>query len=71
MTKDFLGNKTEVKFYIFQVVFVFSKVNILLFSSLVNIITTSVGWWVGGRLVVGRSVAGGFNKTPNSTIQEC
>ena len=48
----------------------FCKVNIMLFSSLLNLITESLGrwvsgWWVSGRWsVVGWSVAGGFNKTP-------
>ena len=32
----------------------FCKVNILLFSSLLNMITASVGRWVGGRWVSGR-----------------
>ena len=48
--------------------FVFCKVNILLFSSLLNIVIASVGRWVGGRWVGGRlvggTVVGGFNKTP-------
>ena len=35
-------------FYIFPAVFMFCKVKILLFSSLLNMITLSVGWWVGG-----------------------
>ena len=58
MIKVFLDSKTEVKFYIFQVVFVFCKLNVLLFSSLVNIVTTSVGQWVDGRLVFDRWVGG-------------
>ena len=58
MIKDFLDNKSEVNFYIFQAVFVFCKVNILLFSSLVNIITASVDRWVGGQVVGGRWVGG-------------
>ena len=58
MIKDFLDNKSEVKLYIFQAVFVFCKVNILLFSSLVNIITASVDRWVGGQVVGGRWVVG-------------
>ena len=50
----------------------FCKVNVLLFSSLLNMIIASVGWWVGGLVgkwsvvgwsVVGGSVVGGFNKT--------
>ena len=55
----------------------FCKVNIILFSSLLNMITESLGRWVGGRWVggsvskwsvvgwsvVGGSVVGGFNKT--------
>ena len=53
--------------------FVFCKVNALLFSSLLNMIIGSVGRWVCGRWVggsvgkwsvVGGSVVGGFNKTP-------
>ena len=58
--------------------FVFCKVNILPFSSLLNIVVASVGHRAGGRWVdgsvdkwsvVGWSVAGGvvvggFNKTP-------
>ena len=36
------------KFYIFPAVLMFCKVNILLFSSLLKIITASVGRWVGG-----------------------
>ena len=53
-------------FYIFPAVFMFCKVNILLFSSLLNMITASVGWWgsdqwVGGS--VGKwSVVGRFDK---------
>ena len=52
----------------------FCKVNILLFSSLLNMITASVNRWVGGSVgkwlvvdwsVVGGSVVGGFNKTPS------
>ena len=48
----------------------FCNVNILLFSSLLNMITASVGKWVGGRWVgglvsrwslVGWSVVGWFN----------
>ena len=39
--------------------FVFCKVNVLLFSSLLNMIIGSVGKWS----VVGGSVVGGFNKT--------
>ena len=58
MIKDFLDNKSEVKLYIFQAVFVFCKVNILLFSSLVNIITASVDRWVGGQVGGGRWVGG-------------
>ena len=67
----------RITFYIFPAVFMFCKVNILLFSSLLNIITPSggrcvVGRWVGGSVgkwsVVGWSVVGGlvvgeFNKT--------
>ena len=45
----------------------FCKVNIMLFSSLLNMITESLGRWVGGPCVgwsVGEwSVVGGFNKT--------
>ena len=50
----------------------FCKVNIMLFSSLLNVITESLGRWVGGSVdkwsvvgwsVVGGSVVGGFNKT--------
>ena len=50
----------------------FCKVNIMLFSSLLNMITESLGRWVGGRWVVwsvgkwsvvGWSVVSGFNKT--------
>ena len=55
----------------------FCKVNIMLFSSLLNMITESLGRWVGGSVVGGRwvggsvskwsvvggSVVGGFNKT--------
>ena len=41
-------------FYIFPAVFMFCKVNILLFSSLLNMITASVGWWGSGRWSVGR-----------------
>ena len=53
--------------------FVFCKVNISLFSSLLKMITASVGRWVGGSVgklsvvgwsVVGGSVVGGFNKIP-------
>ena len=58
--------------------FVFCKVNVLLFSSLLNMIIASVGRWFCGRLVggsvgklsvvgwsvVGGSVVGGFHKTP-------
>ena len=60
------------QFYIFSAVFVFCKVIVLLFSSLLNTIIASVGWWVCGRWiggsvgkwsVVGGSVVGGFNKT--------
>ena len=44
----------------------FSKLNILLFSSLLNIITASVGRWVSGSVgkwsVVGGSVVSGFNQ---------
>ena len=57
--------------------FVFCKVNVLLSSSLLNMIIGSVGRWVCGRWVggsvgkwsvvgwsvVGGSVVGGFNKT--------
>ena len=54
-------------FYIFPAVFMFCKVNILLFSSLLNMTTASVGRWVGGSVgkwsVVGWLVFGGFNKT--------
>ena len=55
----------------------FCKVNILLFSSLLKIITASVGLWVGGSVgkwsvvswsVVGGSVVGGFNKTQENHI---
>ena len=61
----------------FPAVFMFCKLNILLFSSLLNMITASVGRWVSSRWVGGSvgkwsvvswSVVGGFNKTPN--IQE-
>ena len=45
-------------FYIFPAVFMFCKVKILLFSSLLNMITLSVGWWVGGRWSVCRWVGG-------------
>ena len=31
----------------------FCKVNIMLFSSLFNMITESLGWWVGSRWVSG------------------
>ena len=48
-------------FYIFPAVFIFCKKNILLFSSLLKIITASVGCLVDGRWV------GGFNKTPWAT----
>ena len=50
----------------------FSKVNIMLFSSLLDMITASLCRWVGGLWVgrsmgkwsmVGWSVVGGFNKT--------
>ena len=58
MIKVFLDSKTEVKFYIFHAVFVFCKLNVLLFSSLVNIVITSVGRWVDGRLVFDRWVGG-------------
>ena len=55
------------QFYIFSAVFVFCKVIVLLFSSLLNTIITSVGHWVCGRWVggsvVGGTVVGGFNKT--------
>ena len=47
--KDFLN-----RFYIFPAVFVFWKVNILLFSSFLNMIITSLGPWVSDRLSVGR-----------------
>ena len=54
-------------FYIFPAVFVFCKVNILLFSNLLNMIIRSVGRWVGGTVskwsVVGGSVVAGFSKT--------
>ena len=52
--------------------FIFCKVKILLFSSLLNMTTASVGRWVGGPVVggsvskwsgVGWSVVSGFNKT--------
>ena len=47
----------------------FCKLNILLFSSLSNMITASVSQWVGGSVgnwsLVGGSVVGGFNKTPS------
>ena len=43
----------RIRFYIFPAVFMFCKVNILLFSSLLNIIAPS-----GGRCVVGRWVGG-------------
>ena len=50
-------------FYIFPAVFMFCKVNILLFWSLLNMITASMGRWVSGRWsVVGGLVVGGFNK---------
>ena len=51
----------------------FCKVNIMLFSSLLNIITSSLGRWTGGSVskcsvigwsVVAGSVVGGFNKSP-------
>ena len=57
--------------------FVFCKVNILLFSSLLNVIIASVGRrvggrWVGGSLgkgsVVGWLVVGGFNETPKCSV---
>ena len=50
----------------------FCKVNIMLFSSLLNIITSSLGRWTGGSVskcsvigwsVVAGSVVGGFNKS--------
>ena len=50
----------------------FCKVNIMLFSSLLNMITASLGRWVGGSVgqwsvvgwsVVRGSVLAGFNKT--------
>ena len=62
--KDFLDKN-------FPAVFMFYKLDILLFLSLLNMITASVGGLVGGRLiggslgkwsVVGESVVGGFNK---------
>ena len=40
-------------FYIFPAVFMFCKVNILLFSSLLKMTTASVGRLVGGRWSVG------------------
>ena len=52
--------------------FVFCKMNVLLFSSLLNMIIGSVGRWVYGRWVgesagkwsvVDGLVVGGFNKT--------
>ena len=53
-------------FYIFPAVFMFCKVNILLFSSLLNMITASVGWWGSGQWVGGSvgkwSVVGRFDK---------
>ena len=56
-----------ITFYIFPAVVMFCKVNILLFSSLLNKINASGARWVGGRWVdgsvVGSSVVGGFNKT--------
>ena len=53
-------------FYIFPAVFVFCKVNILLFSSLLNMITASVGPWVSGQLV-GGSMVSRFNKTQHQS----
>ena len=54
-------------FNIFSAVFMFCKVNILFFSSRLNMVTASVGRWVGGSVgkwsVVGWLVVGGFNKT--------
>ena len=59
-------------FYIFPAVLMFCKVNIMLFSSLLDMITASLcrwvgGMWVGGSMgkwsVVGWPVVGGFNKT--------
>ena len=43
--------KAEITFFIFSAVFVFCKVNILLFLSLLNLIIASVGRWVGGSVV--------------------
>ena len=40
-------------FYIFPAVFMFCKVNILLFLSLLKMITASVGRWIGVRWVGG------------------
>ena len=52
-------------FYIFPAVFMFCKVNILLFSSKNDYcVSRSVGRWVSGRW----SVVGGFNKTHFSKI---
>ena len=57
----------RITFYIFPAVFMFCKVNILLFFKSFKQINASGARWVGGRWVdgsvVGRSVVGGFNKT--------
>ena len=52
--------------------FMFCKVNTMLFSSLLNMITPSLGRWVGRSVgkwsVVGGSEVGGFNKTLRGLI---
>ena len=63
----FFMDSLDKGFTFSQLVFVFCKVNVLLFSSLLNMIIASVGLWSVGRWVSGRmadwSVVGGFNKT--------
>ena len=51
--KGFRDDRPKM-FYIFPAVFMFCKVNILLFSSLLNMITASVDRWIVNRWVSGR-----------------
>ena len=75
---NFLDNIPKYS-YVFPLVLVFCKMNMLLLSSLPNMIIDSVSHWVGSRWVAGQVVGGrfvggsvvrGFNETQEKACLE-